>query len=322
MSDFLSRTLAAWVEEFLADMLRRNYSKSSIKAYGCDLMLFVRWIAQEQPTLEQAGDLTTAILEQYQIHLMLRTSFTYRFRKPRTLTAGSRNRHLAELKSFFRYLRKTGKLLGNPSLELECTRQTKTLPKDILSVPEVSRLLQAVPLDTPVGLRNLAALELLYGTGMRRGELFGLTLSDLRLKEELVGVLGKGDKERVIPLGKAARRAVERYLGEGRPRLVKGSTQALLLSGHHGGPATVWEVLEAIRLYAKQAGIKKRIGFHTFRHSCATHLLRGGADLRSIQILLGHSQLSTTAIYTRVEVSELQKTLRRCHPREKEKEET
>ena len=317
MSDFLARTLAAWVDEFIEDMRRRNYASRSIICYASDLGFFVRWVAT-QPQLKQAGDLTTAALEQYQIHLMLRTAINSPFNHPRTLSAGARNRHLAELRTFFRYLRKSCKLLSNPSLELERARETKKLPKGILSVPEVTRLLQAVPLTTPLGLRDLSALELLYGTGMRCSELFGLELASLRLSEELVHVLGKGDKERMVPMGKAARKAVKRYLHEARPLLMTGSTQAFLISGYHGGPASPRELLRALQIHAKNAGIKKRITFHTFRHTCATHLLRGGADLRSIQTLLGHVQLSTTAIYTRVELTDLQRTIQRCHPREQE----
>lgn len=313
----LGETLREWVAQFLESMERRNYSLHSRKTYGCDLLLFARWVG-EQPNLEAPGELTATVLEQYQLHLMLRTSITYRYSQPRTMTAATRNRHLAELRSFFRYLKKTCKLLSNPSLELENARQTKKLPKNILTVPEVARLLQTVPKTTASGLRDLAALELLYGTGVRRGELLGIALTDLRLSEGFVHILGKGNKERVVPMGKAAHKAVLRYLREGRPQLLRGNTSALLVSSFHGGPVLQKELLKAIRSYAKEAGIRKAIGFHLFRHTCATHMLRGGADLRSIQTLLGHANLNTTAIYTRVEIADLQKTLQRCHPREKD----
>ena len=309
--------MAEWVVDFIADMQRRNYSEQSQKAYRCDLMLFARWVG-EQPQLQHPGDLTPLALEDYQMHLMLRVSITYRFKHPRTLTAGSRNRHLAELRSFFRFLKRSGRLLGNPALELEPARQIKRLPKNILSVPEAARLLEICPKDSPRGLRDWAALEMLYGTGLRRAELLRLGLSDLRLAEGLVYILGKGNKERLIPLGKAACRALDVYLREGRPHLLDGNTQSLWVSSFHGGPASHEELLKSIKALAKKAGIRKRIGFHLFRHTCATHLLRGGADLRSIQTLLGHSDLNTTAIYTRVEISDLQKTIEQCHPREKD----
>jgi integrase/recombinase XerD len=312
----LSQVLRKWVDEFIADMNRRNYSPRSVRAYRYDLLGFVAWVGQ-QANLNSPGDLSTPVLEQYQMHLMLRPSLRSRT-QPRPMSAGARNRHLAELKSFFKYLKRTCKLLSNPSSELEAARRTQRLPKAILSVPEVARLLQAIPKNTASGLRDWAAVELLYGTGVRRFELLGLDLEDLRLAEELVHVLGKGDKQRVVPMGKAAGKALERYLREGRPQLVQGGHRKIFVSSHHGGPVSEDELLRAIRNHAQQAGIKKKIGFHQFRHTCATHMLRGGADLRSIQTLLGHSELNTTAIYTRVEVSDLRKTLMRCHPREKD----
>lgn len=161
-------------------------------------------------------------------------------------------------------------------------------------------------------------MELLYSTGLRRFELLGLELQSLRLGEELVHVLGKGNKERVVPMGSGARSALERYLKEGRPQLVQGNHQSVLVSHKHGGPASQNELLHAIRQHASKAKIRTVEGFHQFRHTCATHLLRGGADLRCIQTLLGHSNLNTTAIYTKVEVTDLQKTLKTCHPREKD----
>jgi len=317
MSEVLAATVAGWVEEFITDMRRRGYSERSWRNYRYDLLQLVAWLRQ-QPELRTPGDLTATALEQYQMHLMLRRSLKYKYSQPRTMTAGSRNRHLAELRSFFRYLKKAGKILSNPSLELDRARETKRLPKAILTIPEVARLLQAIPKITATGLRDLAAVELLYGSGIRRRELLQLQLADLRLSEELVHVVGKGDRERVVPIGKAAYKALERYLREGRPQLVKGDHRFVWVSCFHGGPVSDRELLRCIREHARRAGIKKSIGFHLFRHSCATHLLRGGADLRSIQTLLGHSDLSSTAIYTRIEISDLRKTMLRCHPREKD----
>jgi integrase/recombinase XerD len=315
MSQRLATILEDWIEEFISDMNRRGYSERSRKGYRYDLLLFVAWIV-EQPELNEPGDLTQQALEQYQMHLMLRSSLKTKYRQPRTMTAGSRNRHLAELRTFFRFLKKTCRLLSNPSAELERTREPKRLPKAILSVPEMGRLLQIIPKSDPVGLRDWATIELLYGTGMRRMELIQLSLTDLRLEEGLVHIFGKGSRERIVPLGKAAQKALERYLREGRPQLTDGKTQKVLVSAFHGGPAHDKELAKNILGHARNAGIKKAISFHVFRHTMATHLLRGGADLRSIQTMLGHSQLNTTAIYTRVEVSDLQKTIQRCHPRE------
>lgn len=316
MNTALGDLLREWVEEFVLDLRRRNYSSTTLRVYRYDLLRFILWVEQ-QTQLVQPGDLSAAALEQYQMHLMLRPTLVPRASQPRPLTAATRNRHLAELRSFFRYLKKSCRLLSNPCLELEGARQSRRLPKTILSVPEMARLLGSVPAQSATGLRDLAALEILYGTGVRRFELMGLKLTDLRLEDGLVHVMGKGRRERVVPLGRAALKALKRYLKLGRPTLLKSQSNALLISSHHGEACSEHELLRALRKHARQAGIKKSVHFHLFRHTCATHLLRGGADLRSIQVLLGHAHLNTTAIYTHVEVAELQKTIQRYHPRER-----
>lgn len=317
MSD-LQLTLHKWLNEFLEDLNRRDYSPRSIRTYRYDLALFVEWVG-DQPDLKTPGDLTTEALEKYQMHLLLRPS-----RKSdailSTMSTTARNRHLAALRSFFRYLKRSCKLLGNPSADLEGAREIQTLPKSVFTVEEMVRLLEIIPKNTALGLRDWVAVELLYATGVRRFELLALTLPDLRLGEEMLHVLGKGKKERVVPIGAGARAALQRYLAEGRPRLLQGNHSALLVSAHHGGPCSKGELLLAIRQHAQNAEIRHVEGFHQFRHTCATHLLRGGADLRCLQTLLGHENLNTTAIYTKVEIADLQKTLKECHPREKDQD--
>ena len=317
MSRKLADTLGIWLDECILDLRRRGYSERTHEGYRYNLITFIDWV-EERPDLGVPGDLTTTVLEQYQMHLMLRPSLKTKYRHARPLSAGSRNLHLCALRVFFKFLKRTCKLLSNPSLELERARVTYRVPKAILSVPEVVRLLLAIPKETAVGLRDWAAVEVLYGTGVRRNELLGMKLPDLRLSEGLVHVLGKGKRERVVPLGKAAQVALERYLRKGRPALAQGFHSQVWLSNVHGGPLQDRELNDNLKGYARQAGIKKHVSFHVFRHTMATHLLRGGADLRVIQTLLGHAQLNTTAIYTRVEVTDLQKTLQRCHPREKD----
>lgn len=312
----LSQTLGEWLEEFIENMRQRNYSPRSLRSYRYDLLLFVAWVG-EQADLEGPGHLTTAVLERYQMHLMLRPS-RKSSHHTKAMSAGARNRHVAELRSFFRFLKRSCKLLSNPSSELETTRQLRRIPKAIFSIEEMALLLQTIPKRTPVGIRDWAAVELLYSTGIRRMELLSLQIEDLRLSEELAQVLGKGNKERVVPVGQAACQALETYLRKGRPRLVQGEHRQLLVSQYHGGPVSERELLDSIRQHARRAGIQGITGFHQFRHTCATHMLKGGADLRSIQTLLGHVNLNTTAIYTKVEVSDLQKTLRECHPRERD----
>lgn len=261
----LADTLKLWLEEFLEDMRRRSYSPRSLRSYRYDLLLFVAWVG-EQSELVSPAHLTTAVLEQYQMHLMLRPSRKSR-RHTQTMTAAARNRHTAELRSFFRYLKRACKLLSNPGAELESAREVDRLPSSILTVEEVAGLLEAIPKENPLGLRDWAAVEVLYGTGVRRIELLRLDLEDLDLAKETVHVLGKGDKERVVPLGKAACEALKRYLLEGRPRLVQGGHRRLLVSHKHGEPVGENELLAAIRQHALKAQIRPIRGFHQFRHT-------------------------------------------------------
>lgn len=316
MNKALADILEEWLENFILDMRRRGFSARSQRCYRWDLLLFIAWL-RGQTNLVEPRHLTASVLEQYQVYLMVRPMLKNKYKQPRTMTAGSRNRHLAELRSFFRYLKRAGKLLSDPSSGLERARETKKLPKAILTVLEMARLIRAIPLSTAVSIRDLAVVEVLYGSGIRRAELLGLELNDLRLSEELIQVLGKGNRERVVPLGKAAVQALELYLKQARPALAQGNHHCLWVSSH-GGPMRGREFLEGLREYAVRARIKKSMGFHLFRHTCATHLMQGGADLRSIQTLLGHANLNTTAIYTRVEISDLRKTVRKYHPREKD----
>lgn len=305
--------LAQWLDDFLLYLQRRGYSPRSVDCYRKDLRLFVEWMAA------RPDELTAHVLEEYQLHLMLRPTRHKAYRHPRTLSALTRNRHLAALRSWFRYLKKHGQLASNPAAELERAREPKRLPKAILTVPEVERLLQIIPSDTHVGVRDSAAVELLYGTGIRRLEFTRLRVEDLRLDENLLHVWGKGDKERVVPIGGCAQKALVAYLQGARARLLNGEKhRSLFVSAQHGGPLSDQEFLRCLKAYAALAGIRKPVAFHIFRHSVATHLLQRGADLRSIQALLGHSSLETTAIYTRLDITDLQKTLLRCHPREQD----
>jgi integrase/recombinase XerD len=294
------------LQKFLLYLEKRGCSPRTRKTYGNDLMQFVVWMEN------QKAECTSANLERYQLHLMLRPGVKGR------LTAETRNRHLSELRSFFRYLKKSGQILQNPTTELVNTKERQRLPKAILTVEEVDALL-ALPDDSPLGLRDRAALEVLYGTGIRRIEFTRLQLSDLRLGEGVARIWGKGNKERLVPLGEMAVQALHGYLKEARGQLQKGPRHSsVFVSGVHGGPLSDQEMSRVLHGYQKRAGIEKPVAFHIFRHSVATHLLQRGADLRSIQALLGHAKLDTTAIYTRVDITDLKRTLKNCHPREQD----
>lgn len=230
------------------------------------------------------------------------------------LSARSVARHLAALRHFFQFLVKEGKLAANPAGEIEAPRLEQSLPKH-LSSEEVDALLGQPDPETPAGLRDRAMLELLYATGMRVSELISVRWEDFEPNLGIVRCLGKGRKERLIPVGRSALRAVEAYIRLGRGTLMKKpGVSFLFLNARGGGFSRVgfWKILRA---YGRQAGIHTALAPHMIRHSFATHLLERGADLRSIQTMLGHSDISTTQIYTHVLKERLRQVYQSHHPR-------
>lgn len=234
-------------------------------------------------------------------------------RHGRPLAVSTQAGTLAGLRFFFDFLVKTGMLLFSPMSHLPRPRLPMHLPRP-LRVRQITTLLKRLP-ETPLGRRDRAMVELLYGTGMRRGELAHLKLEDLDGERGQVFIReGKGRKDRVVPLGRKAEDALTLYLEEARGKLLRGETRYVFL-GAGGRPLSGDGVTLRLKVLGERA--KMRVRPHLLRHSCATHLLRGRADIRQIQRLLGHESLRTTERYTRVEVSDLQAVIRRCHPREK-----
>ena len=268
---------------------------------------FLSFLADEEG-VEGLASVTPDVVTAYRVSRQTRTS-----ERGRPLGAASQRSAFAALRFLFSWLVRTGKLLSDPTRHLRAPRRAQTLPR-VPSVREVLRLLERAP-RTPLGYRDRALLEVLYGTGMRRGELVRLDLDDLDLAQgELLVREGKGRKDRVVPLGKEARKSLVAYLEAARPKLLRGETKALFL-GKGGRRMSRPHLTDRVRTLGERAGMKLRP--HALRHACATHLLRGRADIRQIQRLLGHKTLSTTERYTRVEVSDLRAVIRRCHPRER-----
>ena len=232
----------------------------------------------------------------------------------RGLGARSVARHLVSLRSLFRFLVREGHQATDPTADIEAPRIDLALPR-YLTADEVDRLLALPDVSTPLGLRDKAMLELLYATGMRVSELIHVGMADLEIELGIIRCLGKGNKERLIPVGKSALRAVETYLRDGRPSLAgKRPSQWLFLNRRGGALSRVgfWKILAA---YGRRAGLATGITPHLVRHSFATHLLERGADLRSIQLMLGHSDISTTQIYTHVLKERLKQVYQTHHPR-------
>ena len=229
-------------------------------------------------------------------------------------SASTAARRLVALRTFYRFLILERKVEGDPTENVDAPRTLKRLP-EYLTPEEVERLLEAPDAGSPTGLRNRAMLEVLYATGIRVSELTGLTQERYNPQAGFVLVMGKGSKERVVPLGEVAQDWVERYRSEARPRLLKNRVSSALFVTARGGPLSRQMVWILITGYARQAGIAKHMSPHTLRHSFATHLLEHGADLRAVQLLLGHADISTTQIYTHVEQERLKRIYRQYHPR-------
>jgi integrase/recombinase XerD len=222
-------------------------------------------------------------------------------------------RHLSAIRQFHRFLAGEGRLGADPTAHVEAGRPWHRLP-DVLSPADVERLLAGEP-RTPRELRDQAMLELLYASGLRVSELVGLRLGDADLAVGVVRVVGKGSKERLVPLGEVAGASVQAYLTRGRPELARRRPSPYLFLGRHGGGLTrqmCWRILQR---RARLAGIVRRVTPHTLRHSFATHLLERGADLRSVQLMLGHADIATTQIYTHLSRAHLQEIYNRFHPR-------
>ena len=229
---------------------------------------------------------------------------------------GSRSiaRHLTTIRNFYGFLLREGQVETDPTEHLRSPRQWQTIPK-FLNLEQINRLIQAPDEARPNGMRDRAMLELLYATGLRVSELCRLGTGDVNLELGVLRTVGKGNKQRMVPVGQAAVKAVDRYLRNGRPALLKGRGSRFLFVTARGGCLTrqgFWKLLGG---YGKRVGIFHDLTPHVIRHSFATHLLEGGADLRSVQVMLGHADISTTQIYTHVMRSRLRNTVDRHHPR-------
>jgi integrase/recombinase XerD len=221
---------------------------------------------------------------------------------------------VSALRTYYRFLLSEGHVTKDPSERLETPRGWRSLP-EVLTVDEIDKLLAAPSLDDPFVFRDRAMLELAYGAGLRVSEWIGLALRDVMLDELLVRVFGKGGKERLVPIGGKAVGAVAVYLRELRPRLEKGRGRGVLFLNARGEPLTRMGAWKVLRKHVERAGIEKAVTPHTLRHSFATHLLEGGADLRAVQEMLGHADISTTQIYTHVDREYLRSVHRQYHPR-------
>lgn len=283
--------------EFLR--VEKGLSVNTIQSYSLDLQKLFLFFKKEKISWRKAGEEDLIKF----IHSQSRAK----------LSSRSLARLISAVKSFYRFLVLDGMIAKNPASELSTPRLWLDLPK-FLTEKEVERLIAQPDENSSQSLRDKAMLELLYATGLRVSELTALKLKDLNLEQGFVFCRGKGGKERIVPVGQSARLILQRYLEKARPRLLKKEDDSLFLT-NRGGAFTRQGFWKMLKKYGEQAGLEKKISPHVLRHSFATHLLERGADLRSVQLMLGHSQITTTQIYTHVSRRQLQRVYQKYHPR-------
>ena len=294
--------VSAAISSFLTHIrVEKGLSANTVSAYRRDLMKF--------SDFAQKRNLSLAAVRSDELMDFLATLYRQR------LESKSVARHLVSLRNFFRFAQTQELIPEDPSVNLESPKIRRSLP-GYLRLEEVERLLAQPDGKTPFGMRDRAMLEVLYSAGLRVSELVGLRVSDLDTKIGCVRCIGKGDKERIVPIGKKALGMVERYLREARPKLLgKATGSPTLFVNRRGGALSrvgVWKILSG---YGRRAGLRVALTPHMLRHSFATHLLERGADLRSVQLMLGHADISTTQIYTHVVEERLKQIYKAHHPR-------
>jgi integrase/recombinase XerD len=297
-------------EELMLDFLsylefERGLSRNTLEAYRGDLLQLGRYLEEHKLSALKAGpaeisDFLTQLAKGDEEH--------------RPVSPATIHRKSACLRSFYRHLRREGLRESDPTATLSAPRRSRKLPQ-VLTRGEVEKLLSQPNGTEPSSLRDRALLELMYASGLRASEAIGLELGDVDLDERLLRARGKGSKERIVPIGQAALKALTAYLERGRPKLVKSSPEKHLFVNFRGGQLTRQGLYKIVRRHALSAGLADRMSPHTLRHTFATHLLAGGCDLRSVQEMLGHADVSTTQLYTHLSSERLKDVYFKAHPR-------
>ncbi len=285
--------------DFLA--LERGSAVRTQEAYARDVARFIEFVLIKGAAAPL--DVTPKVLREFVYQL-----------KDLGLSPASIRRNVSAVRSYFKFLMGDGHVVRDPSERLDTPKRWRTLP-EVLTVAEIQTLLAAPTMDDPLYFRDRAMLEVAYGAGLRVSEWIGIGVKDALLDEGLVRVFGKGSRERLVPIGRGAIGALAIYMREMRPGLARGSGKGTLFLNSRGQPLSRMGAWKILRKYVKRSGITKRVYPHTLRHSFATHLLEGGADLRAVQEMLGHADISTTQIYTHVDREYLRQVHRRYHPR-------
>ncbi|MGH9969970.1 MAG: tyrosine-type recombinase/integrase [Pyrinomonadaceae bacterium] len=336
MNESQSQRLKLMAERFSEWLEAINYSPKTRVNYTRDVKIFLDWLA-ENTSVSSLAEVSPAHLQQYQIALYnferrddsrggtpcppAATKEKAQAQEAKRLSVGTQANRLAAVRKFFSWLLSEQQIAYNPASTLQLPKQPQRLPRGVLTKSEARRLIETTPTKKQRDIRDRALLETLYATGIRRAELIALTIYDADLQTATLRIEhGKGNTTRIVPLTQSAIAALKLYLEEARAVFAREAGQVrLFVSTRSGGPLDDDDIVRIVAKAATRAGIKKHVTPHTLRHTCATHLLKGRADIRQIQKLLGHRRLSSTEVYTRVELTDLHEVIARCHPREKQK---
>ncbi len=282
-------------------IVEKGLSDNSLSSYAADIVQFITFLETNQ--IDDLDAVDAAVILAWMIDL-----------SKKGLSAKSRARHLITVRGLYKFLINEKLVTSNPVKHVDIPKTGLSLPK-VMTIDEVGSLLDAPDTRKPRELRDAAMMEIMYGAGLRVSELIRLKLQDVNLDANFVRVMGKGSKERIIPIGSCARAITEKWISDGRPMLLKKESSSYLFVARAGNPMTRQAFWKLIKKYALAANVARNITPHTLRHSFATHLLEGGADLRSVQTMLGHSDISTTQIYTHISREYLIKMHQKFHPR-------
>ena len=301
-------SLYHYLQRFLAWLAERQYSPKTIVNREELLRVFIAWL--DERGIRRPQEVTKPIIERYQSHL-----FVYRKKDGQPLSARTQHGHITPIRAWFKWLAKQNFILYNPASDLDLPRLDRRLPRNVLTVKEAEAVLAVPDLETPGGIRDRAMLEVLYSTGMRRMELMQLQVFDVDAERGTVLIrLGKGKKDRMVPIGERAIAWVEKYRDDVRPELASGADDGTLFLTQLGEAFTPNRLTQLVREYVQAAEIGKSGSCHLFRHTMATLMLENGADIRYIQAILGHAELSTTQIYTQVSIRQLKAIHSATHP--------
>jgi integrase/recombinase XerD len=300
--------LEVMMRDYLQSLLTQNYSEQTVGNREFLLRQFIQWC--QERGISDPVEVTRPILERYQRYL-----FLYRKKNGEPMSFRSQHSRLVPLRMWFRWMTRRNHLLHNPASELELPRLGQPLPKNILSAQEVEQILQLCNIDDPIGLRDRAVIEVLYSTGMRRGEVVALKLYDLSLDRGVILVRqGKGKKDRYVPIGERAIAWLEKYIREARPQLAAEPDDMTVFLTAQGEPFCLDHMTSNVKARIDAAKLGKTGACHLFRHTMATLMHENGADIRFIQEILGHVKLETTQIYTHVSIRTLQQVHASTHP--------